>query len=72
MTLQHIWRALRGSEITSGTRRVGYGVSSKLFAAHNAARRREYSKYPHAVSIEKTERRKLQWQLERALKKSLA
>lgn len=41
-------------------RRVGAGIRSKLFAQHHEVRRRLGSKYPDAVSIEKTERRKLE------------
>lgn len=37
-----------------------YRVPSKLFAMWHAVERRMYSRYPDPVSIEKTERRKLE------------
>lgn len=48
--------ALLSSPTTFPGRSIGWGTSSKLLAMHHAVERRRYSKYPEAVSIDKTER----------------
>jgi hypothetical protein len=61
--------ALLVADSVSLGRRSGWGVRSRVFANAHAVERARWSKYPKAVSIEQTERKRIEKARDRDLRK---